>query len=59
MGNKSRLGKRERRKGRLPFHFGLFPFDLLTKVFVTCLNEQVKYSLSYRLNLIEFNTLTI
>ena len=42
MSNKSRLGKRERRRGRLPFPL---------RGFMTFLNEQVEYNLSDHLNL--------
>ena len=59
MGNESRLGKREQRRGRLPFSLRGFQFHLLTKVFLTCLNKQVEYSLSNCLNLNEFTTLLV
>ena len=59
MWNKIRLGKHKRRRGKPPFPLQGFQFYLLTKGFLTNLNEQVKYSLSYHLNLNEFTTILI
>ena len=42
-----------------PFPFGGFQLYYTTKGFLTCLNEQVKYSLSDHFNLNEFTTLLI
>ena len=59
MGNNIRLGKPERRRGRLHFSLQGFQFYQLTKGFLTCLNGQVEYSLSDHLNLNKFTTLLI
>ena len=39
MRNKSRLGKRERRRGRLPFSLQIFQFYYVIKGVLTCLNK--------------------
>ena len=59
MWNTNRIGKREIRRGRLPFSLHIFRFYLVTKGLLPSLNEQVEYSLRDHPNINEFTTLLI